>query len=124
MPIPSGNISNNAADIYSASLTYEKMGKCGSAVEFQSIVLCCGETWDHAVEGGQKGWKLVCLSDGGLIGDLEMDNVELVDAAKLVGVAMAAGFEVMGGGATQGSGITKVMVEDGVWILYRDCPQS
>jgi len=124
MPIPTGNISNNIADIYSASLTYEKMGKCGSGVGEQSKILIMGDTWDYAVDGGAKGWKLVSLMDASTLGDLAVDNYSPADASKLISLTWSAGMEIMGGGSDPGSGITLVMVEEGAFILYKDCAQS
>ena len=122
--IPTGNISNNVADIYAASLTYEKMGKCGDATGNQSIILTSGETWNHAVDGGAKGWKLVALQNNSILIALNADNLSVAAETALCGITWGGMIEVMASGDGPGDGFTLVSVEEGTFILYKDCSQS
>ena len=112
MPIPN-NITNNAAEIYEASLLYEQNGKCG-----ETSVITTGESWTAGA--GDVGWKIVALVGAGELDAFTSDSISLADSAKLT---TAAGF-VWGVGTEVRASIKSIQVASGTFIIYKDCPQS
>jgi hypothetical protein len=108
MPIP--NISNNAADIYEASLLYEQNGKCGT-----TRVLEDGDVWTWTTNS-EKCWKISVILETDLA-VLTADNISAADCTKIVGASLPAGTELLASFAT-------MTVTTGLVILYMDCPQS
>lgn len=114
--ITTTNISRNSAGIYSASLLYQMNGKCGSDTAHKTEVLKAGETWDASAES--LGWKLVPLVDASTLTTIEADNIQGASRVALTGNTFDAMSSIML------NGITKVTINAGLWILYKDCPQS
>ena len=115
MPIPT-NISNNAAEIYEASLLYEQNCKCGT-----TEVLIATEGY-AAVAGEPNVWKIVAVQNASALSGITANNISIADCAKLtIGGAAShtfvAGAEIM-------ADITALDVQAGVFILYKDCSQS
>jgi len=115
MPIP-GNITNNAANIYEASLLYEQNCKCG-----ETQVLTAGEGF-AVVAGDPNVWKIVSLVAGSALSTLTSNSISAGDCNKLtVGGPIAYTFpihtEIM-------ADITDLDVQAGAFILYKDCSQS
>jgi|TARA_R100000084_G_scaffold96950_1_gene50839 hypothetical protein len=108
--MPSKNITNNSAPIFSADLLYEQNGKCG-----QTVVLGAGETWSAGT--GAKAWKFVVLQDSTLFSDMQATNIHGSDLTQLTGISWSKGQEVM-------LNFTSLGIEEGLIIVYMDCLQS
>ena len=122
---PPKMISNNAATIYSADLSYEAHGKCGCETVILASVAGGRVIWDSAnpilsVDGCLEethAWKVVALKDS-IIRAVSATNLSVSSTTGLrTSFTFQAGTEIM-------ADFTYFHIMTGMVILYMDGSQS
>ena len=111
-------ITNNAAPILSADLSYEGHGKCGTTRVLENTDE--GNVFNASDEGTSNAWKVVFLHKT-VVNAFRATNISVDDCAKIEGKTYEAGSEIM-------ADITILSIvvggDHGLAILYIDCEQS